>query len=110
MLIYVGIEWSRQVTSATALVPVRITRVIRTALTALVESRTLLGELHSSHAILTSCTLRLACCDVYTPSQQHVRYTLHRGCSNAVAVQTTPDDGNALLRPIATCPTLPVHV
>jgi len=51
----------------------------------------------------------LLCGDVYAPSEWHVCYTLHRGCSYAVAVYTMPGDVYAYLRPIATCRTL-IHV
>jgi len=53
-----------------------------------------------------SFTLRPECGDVYAPSERHVCYTLRRGCSDAVAVYTTPGNVNAYLRPIATCRTL----
>jgi len=39
---------------------------------------------------------------VYVPSERHVCYTHHRGCSHAVAIHTTPGDVYAFLRPIAT--------
>jgi len=53
-----------------------------------------------------SITLRPECGDIYTPSERHVRYTLRRGCSYAVAVYTTPGNVYAFLRPIATCRTV----
>jgi len=39
---------------------------------------------------------------VYAPSEQHLCYTLRRGCSYSVAVCTTPGDVYAFLWPIAT--------
>ena len=54
----------------------------------------------------TSFALRPGCGDIYTPSERHGLYKLHRGCSYAVAVFTTPGDVYAFLRPIATCRTL----
>jgi len=59
-----------------------------------------------SCCILTSCTLRPECGDVYAPSERHMCYTLRRGCSYAVAVYTMPGNVYAFLRPIATCRTL----
>jgi len=43
----------------------------------------------------------LHCGDVYASSEQHVCYTLRRGCSYAEAVYTTPGDVSAFLRPSA---------
>jgi len=80
------------------------TRVFRTAQTAQTKLRTL--SQRTTHfplhrwwvALHTSITLGL----VYTLSARQVGYTLHRGCSYAVAVYTTPSDVYVFLRPIAT--------
>ena len=121
--------------SATTLVSVWNTRVFRTALMALAEPWTLWRGIrrhpsrrihtlqrllyHASYSCDTSrCilhsplprqasfTLRLACGDVYVPSERHVCYTLRRACSYAVTIYTTPGDVYAILRPITTCRTL----
>jgi len=44
----------------------------------------------------------LLCGDVYTSSEQHVCYTVRRGCSYAEARYTTPGDVCAFHRPSAT--------
>jgi hypothetical protein len=53
---------------------------------------------NGSRCILTSTMMR----PVYTSSEQHVCYTLRRGCSYSAAVHTTPGDVYVLLWPIAT--------
>jgi hypothetical protein len=59
-------------------------------------------EFHASSCIHTSFTLRLECGDVYAPFERHVWYNLCRRCSYVVAIDTTPGDVYALLRPRAT--------
>jgi hypothetical protein len=39
---------------------------------------------------------------VYAPSEQHVCYTLRRGCTYALALYTKPGDAYAFLLPSAT--------
>ena len=48
--------------------------------------------LTENHTLPVAHIPPLLCGDVYAPSEQHVCYTLHSGCSYAEAVYTTPGD------------------
>jgi len=58
-------------------------------------------EFLTSHCVYTYFTLCSDCGYGYIPSEQHVCYTLCRGCSYVVAVDTTPGDIYAFLWPCA---------
>jgi len=55
-----------------------------------------------SRCVLISFTLRLACGDLYAPSEEHMCYTMSRGCSHAAAGYTMPGNVYTLLWPSAT--------
>ena len=90
--------------SPTTRVSVSNTHMFRMAPTALKGPHTLWQIISGlpSCCIHSSFTLRLECREIYAPSERHVCYPLHRGCSYAAAVYTTPGDVYALLRPSAT--------
>jgi hypothetical protein len=74
-------------------------------------------EIHGSRrpgnvlrCILTPCTLRLECGDVYVPSEPHVCYTLRRGWSYAAAIYTPSGDVYAFVRQSATFYLSPIAI
>ena len=54
------------------------------------------------HSLLTSYTLHVQCANVYARSEWHMCYTLCRGCSYAVPVETIHGDVYVFLQPSTT--------